>query len=189
MRKPQHLFLLPFIVLACNSASENTTVSEGIPAGAFIEKFEDTPNQERATLKAGEKVQAQGDYLNGQKHGTWTEYNTNGTVKSVTTYLNGLKEGTSLSMNDRGEVLSLSNYHRDMLHGQYQGFNRSRIIEEKVYVNGNLEGLVKKYYNNGKLMEESPYENGKINGTAIWYDQEGNVLIEYEYKQGELVKK
>lgn len=163
---------------------------EGIPAGAIKEEFADTPGLVRVTLvDQGGLKSADGYYLNNKRQGAWTEYQTNGLVKSVTTYFEGKKEGLCMEM-ENGQMTKRFYYHNGMRHGDYKEFKSTSLKEERNYVSGKIEGTVRIYYDyNSKLMEEGNYKNGVRDGASKWYDQDGKLSIEYEYKNGELLKK
>lgn len=180
-----------------SSATTNNTTTPtnssggegGIPAGAIKEEFADTPGLVRVTLtdQAGLKY-ADGYYLNNKRHGVWTEYQTNGLVKSVTTYFEGKKEGLTLEL-ENGQMTKRFYYHQGVRHGDYKEFKSTSLKEERNYVLGKIEGTVRVYYDyNSKLMEEGNYKNGLRDGVSKWYDQDGKLSIQYEYKNGELVK-
>lgn len=180
--------------LACENKEDFSSATvEGLselPEGAIKELYESNPDLVKVTInQASGAKQQQGDYLNGRKHGNWTEYTSDGLVKSVTSYVDGKKQGSYIELDNRGQLLIAAYYHNDVLHGDWKQYIRTKAKEERVYVNGKLEGTVMIYYDNGKIMEEGSYANGVRDGLSKWYDQEGNVTIEYEYNAGELVNK
>ena len=181
--------LLAFLgIFSCSSPTEQSNVSD-IPEGAILKDFDDDPSLQMATIYSGSNISAQGQYLNGVRTGTWTEYYTNtGGVKSITGYVKGQKEGVFILLNDQGALEEKLIYHKDLPHGKYRKYKRGRIIEEREYAYGQLDGVMKKYYDNGIIMEESQFAAGVRNGMAKWYDQEGTLTIEYEYVNGELIK-
>jgi len=187
------LFTSLILISGCGGNNTNSPAIsknvEGYPENSEVMEYQDTPGVTKAIIKVAGNVHKEGDYLDGQKNGSWTEYYGNGVVKSITTYVAGLKQGIEITMDDRGNLLSKKYFHNDMLDGESLQYKRGKIIEKKTYQNGMLTGLVSKYYDNGRIMEESNYTNGKIDGNAKWYDQEGNVTLEYEYSNGEFVKK
>ncbi|MEM9855929.1 MAG: hypothetical protein AAF843_01155 [Bacteroidota bacterium] len=191
MRK---LFLLPLFFIACSQSSElNEATPEGpsgIPAGAKQEPYSHNANLIKVTIERSPGIPSeQGDYLEGQKQGSWTTYHNNELVKSVTTYLRGVKQGVSVTIDDRGQLLTKAYYNNGQYDGEYLAYKRTKVVERRFYNKGKLEGTLKKYYDSGNIMEESIYQNGKLNGIAKWYDQEGNVTLEYEYQDGQLIKK
>ena len=90
-------------LLSCSKPSPETTQSttvvenpgqpaSDIPAGAVREKYPDNASMEKVTIKDGSgQLSAQGTLVDGKKEGSWTELNSNGTLKSITPYVNGKK--------------------------------------------------------------------------------------------------
>lgn len=187
------LFACTLGMSACNQSADSPKGGENmedLPANAQTESYEDEPEMVKVTLSyADGNISAEGDYLNGKKAGSWTEFHPNGVVKSVSGYVNGLKQGAHIEIDNTGRLVKKAYYHQDQLHGVYKEYKLARVKEERIYKNGALNGLVKIYYDNGSILEESLYVDGKRHGLAKWYDQEGNVTIEYEYDNGDLVKK
>lgn len=191
MRK---LLWIPIFLIACSQSAElNEATIEGlasIPVEAKKEPYAHNANLIKVTLERGPGIPSeQGDYFNGQKHGTWATYHNNELVKSVTTYIDGVKQGVHVELDDRGQLLLKAYYNNGQYDGDYLAYKRTKVVERRRYNNGKLEGTLKKYYDNGNIMEESIYQDGKLNGIAKWYDQEGNITLEYEYQDGQLIKK
>jgi antitoxin component YwqK of YwqJK toxin-antitoxin module len=132
-------------------------------------------------------VLEQGEYLNGYREGVYSEFHANGFVKSTVGYVNGKKQGQSIIIDDKGQVQERSTYHQDLLDGPHFKYNRSRLKEKSQYNNGQLHGVVEKYYPNGKIMERSNYNSGQLDGISRWYDQNGINTIAYNYNLGELI--
>ncbi|WP_425391183.1 toxin-antitoxin system YwqK family antitoxin [Ekhidna sp.] len=188
----QSIWVLAVLFIACqNSNSSTSTPVEGsqIPAGAILQDYESIPNLQKAVIKSGDITLGEGDFLDGLYHGSWTTYDPEGKVQSITTYYKGKKQGVELIFDNLGYVQTKAYYHEDQLNGEYLVYNRRKITERRNYAGGQLEGLKQKFYTDGTVMEESNYVNGTIHGVAKWYDQEGNLKIEYEYNMGELVEK
>ncbi|QSE99322.1 toxin-antitoxin system YwqK family antitoxin [Fulvivirga lutea] len=187
------LVVFAFYFIACNQPQEMSDVSAmglaELPANATKEPYESNPDLVKVTYTDPDGIVNTGDYLLGERTGTWTEFHPNGLVKSVTGYVAGIKQGSYTEIDDRGQLTIAANYHSGQLHGEWIKYNRARVKEEKNYVNGKLEGISKMFYDTGAIMEEGNYANGVRDGVSKWYDQEGNVTIEYEYSNGELVNK
>ncbi|MCZ6522144.1 MAG: hypothetical protein O6848_11675 [Bacteroidetes bacterium] len=189
------IFVLGMIpaFFSCSEPKESSILVDGsefptLPASAVKEPYVDQADMVKITINNSQgNITGQGDYNMGFREGTWTEFHPNGFPQFITSYVNGRKQGLWMSLDNRGQLLERAYFHEDNLHGNYIKYNRTRIKEERYYVNGALEGPLKKYYDNGNLMEESIYSGGKLNGTAKWYDTEGNVTIEYEYVNGEWI--
>ena len=194
----QSIILLFFAVAGCSNpapvkneiAAEAGAPGDDIPASAIREKFADSPEMEKITINDAQGILAfQGILVNGKKEGAWTEFNNNGSVKSVTPFVHGKKEGLYLELNSNGQFGKRIAYHNDLRHGEYAEYNYPNKKEERMYRQGKLEGTVKIYYSNGKIMEEGAYKNDTRDGISRWFNEEGKETIKYEYKNGELVKK
>ncbi len=174
-----------------NESPQATDASlNDIPATALREKFADNPDMENVIVNDAQGVlSAQGTLLNGKKEGTWTEFNSNGTVKTIMPYILGKREGLYVELNSSGQFIKRISYHNNLRHGRYIEYIYPVKKEERTYQEGKLEGSVKIYYPDGKIMEEGSYKNDTRDGISRWYDNAGKVTIEYEYKHGELVKK
>ncbi|MEQ8926345.1 MAG: toxin-antitoxin system YwqK family antitoxin [Fulvivirga sp.] len=191
--KKLSLVVIAFYLFGCNQSAEFSEATiEGLaelPSNATKEPYEGSPDLVKVTYTDPDGIVNSGDYLLGKRNGTWTEFHSNGLVKSVTGYVGGLKQGSYTEIDDRGQLMVSASYYNDKLHGTWTKFNRSRVKEEKNFVNGKLEGVSKMFYDTGNLMEEGNYANGVRHGVSKWYDQQGNVTIEYEYENGELINK
>ncbi|MEL7148280.1 MAG: hypothetical protein AAFO69_18040, partial [Bacteroidota bacterium] len=94
------------LLISCNSTEneipEKKLVEggEGYPQGAIRQVYEDIPGLEKVTVDGSKFLQSEGDYLNGERHGAWVEYHSNGLVKTLTTYFQGKKQGMSLEISD-----------------------------------------------------------------------------------------
>lgn len=181
------LLLISCFLMACGSNSSQASKPSGsFPEGAIVIPYDNVPDRVRVTIYNDEKIVGEGDYVNGYREGAWTDYSpVTGLVMNVTNYLSGEKHGVSLSFHGRTSQLeSKATYNQEQLEGQYLTFENRKVIEEKNYKQGQLNGAQKKYYSSGQVLEESQYQNGVIHGTARWYDEAGNLTIQYEYENG-----
>ncbi len=188
MKTKHNLFVIILVVFGC-STSYDSGSSPDLPEGSEVEEYADIPGLVKVTVRTPDgAIAGEGDYYNGVRHGTWTEYDSDKRfVKSISTYNSGKKQGVEFTF-DRGYVVSKTYYSNDLEHGVSVSYNRRGVTEEKNYYRGMLHGMVRKYYNDGVLMEESLYRNGVPDGLSRWYDQEGNLKFEYLYDKGKLVE-
>ncbi len=174
---------------ACSQGSPVVTEveSENFPTGTVFIDYPEIEGLQKAIIKNGSEVLEEGDVKDEERHGTWTAYYPTGKIKSITSYLDGQKQGPEIQFDNSGYVTSRAPYVSGLLEGEYRAYSRGTVTERKNYANGQLHGLVQKYYPNGTIMEESTYVNSTIDGEARWYNQEGVVTIKYIYDMGELV--
>ncbi len=185
------IFSAVLILAACGQSGTQEAIMNdiGYPPEAVIQPYDGLPGREKVTVFTGDQIIAEGDYLNGQPDGIWAEYDANsGMPLSVANYLNGQLHGVSLTFDDRrGELVTRAFYNKGVLEGQFLTFDRRKKVEERNYIGGVLNGMVRKFYRSGNVLEEAPYENGVLHGTAKWYDEEGNLTIQYEYENGDFI--
>ena len=179
--------ILLLVFISCEETQESKGEGEGIPENAAIIPYENSEGLAKAQVFEGDMLIAEGDVSDGMKHGTWVTFDASGLITSATTFYKGFKQGASIEMDNQGYVSVYANYAADELNGTYKVYNRRRLIEERNYVAGRLEGELKKYYQDVTLMEESNYKDGQLDGIAKWFNTEGDLSIAYEYQNGELI--
>lgn len=183
------LMLVLGVMMACQNETPVILETSLIPSTAEVSAYGDVEGLSKATQRSDQRIVAEGDVLNGLKHGSWITYDKEGAITLLETFNEGKKQGVALKFDKQGYVETKSYYHSDQLDGEYVVYKRKKVIETRNYNNGVLNGPLTKYYDNGTLMQEAPYVDGKLHGLAKWYDQEGNLSIAYRYEDGELVDK
>lgn len=137
---------------------------------------------------AAGKTFQEGFVMDNKKTGQWIEFNNEGDIASIENYVNGLLEGSALKMSFRGQVDQKFTYHLGQLHGRWVQHKFGKIIEERNYNMGKLDGVVKTYDDKSwKLRQEAEYKDGLQDGFFRYYDDNGTVTLEYQYKKGEKV--
>ncbi len=99
---------------------------------------------------------------NGNKIGTWKEYNQEGILKATGKYSENRKTGSWEYYFDNGQIEQIGDY-----------------------VKGKYNGLWTFYYSNGEIWKEEEYFNGLEEGEYTEYDEFGNILVQGEYFDGE----
>lgn len=132
-------------------------------------------------------IAEEGDLLNGQKTGLWATYYPSNKLQSLTNYYQGVKHGLCLEYNEAEVMVAKWNYLNGNLEGLQKKYENYLLKEEQSYKNGQLNGPRKMYYTNGKVKEDGNFVNGKRDGATKWYNEQGELTIEYEYKNGEKV--
>lgn len=179
-------FCLVFI-FSCDDSAVGSFPNSELPPGTVLESYDNIEDLSRARVYEGDVLIQEGDVLNGLKNGAWTTFDQQGLVQNLTTFQKGVKQGPSIEVDQQGYISKYAFYVNNELSGSFKVYKRRRLIEERTYVEGVLNGPLKKYYDDGTPLEESNYSNGQLDGTAKWYDREGNVSLVYEYDMGELV--
>jgi len=155
------------------------------------------------------KLEFEGQYINGKRHGKGKEYSYEGYLSFEGEYLNGQKNGkgkeyywNSYTLEFEGEYLndkkwngkgydSLGNIIYELKDGKglvKEYYNEDEILlYEGEYLNGKSVGKGKEYYPNGYLKFEGEYLNYKWNGKGKEY-YNNKLMFEGEYLYGYKLK-
>ena len=181
------LFLISIMLVSCKKSTPVAEAGTGDLAG-----FEMTPIQgstiQYAVRKDGAgQVVFEGYVLDNKKTGEWIEYSADGDVAVIENYVNGLKEGYSFKLATRGQIDMKAQYHLGQLHGNYIQYKFGKVLEQRTYNTGKLDGLVVTYdERTWKVKQEVQYKNGLQDGYFRYYD-DGVMSLEYIYKNGEKI--
>ena len=155
------------------------------------------------------KLKYEGEYLNGKRNGKGIEYDLERNITYEKEYKNGklwnmkvydksnsieneLKKGKGIIKEYRyGSLIYQSQYLNGEINGIVKKFFDNRVLKfEQNYLNGIKHGKGKEYYINGKLEFEGEYFNGnRWNGKGKEYNNNGKLIFEGEYLNGEKIKK
>lgn len=157
--------------------------------------------------ESGEK-EADGEYLNGKKTGSWKYYYRNGKLEQAGSYnANGRPDGKWKWYYESGNLRKEDNYSKGKLNGDHLELSDSgkviikgqyvdgeedgewvyEVGDEKEigsYVAGKREGEWKQYYSNGELNFIGSYIEGNPNGEFISYWDNGKVKEKGKYIMG-----
>jgi antitoxin component YwqK of YwqJK toxin-antitoxin module len=153
------------------------------PSGNLKERWTsswDTGN-ERGFINNGQysswypngQLHQQGDYLNGNKHFTWTEWYEDGQRSEETSYRHGEKYGRNVAWHPNHDIKYIAHYKYEALHGLYisrkMPYDPNNpdlfIIDKKFYQHGQLIMI---YYDNGQWRHSAgPYYNEDVN---LWIE-------------------
>jgi len=134
------------------------------------------------------KLKVKGEYYNGYKHSTWTEWNGEGDTISITNYDMGELSGPfkiwelekSYDENskstpdyaiDYGEIITKEGYYLDgKLHGDFiVSYSSGKLKESGIYNKGRKEAEWKKLMLNGDTVHIVNYSLGEMKGPfTIW---------------------
>lgn len=178
-----------FMKGSSDAADTSVTAESYNAAGAVLTPIPGSDLQRTETRNEQGGLVETGFLKGDLKSGTWLTYHPEGRPKSIATYAGGKLNGLYMELNNRGQVELESFYIDGLLHGQYTAYRSgSRLLEERQYKMGKLDGVFKKYdERRSKLQQEIHYKDGTQHGPYRFYDEEGNITMEYEYKNGEKV--
>jgi antitoxin component YwqK of YwqJK toxin-antitoxin module len=133
-----------------------------------------------------------GEYLNGMKIGTWTNYKTYkravpfGWEKFMSVnYVNNLKKGWEIEFHN--DTLIKKSYYKDGLKDSIEYYYESgnKLLGSTSFKKGLKKGVCYDYYDNGKIETERNYINGLQVGTLKYYNTNGVLQFEILFDKGE----
>jgi len=135
------------------------------------------------------KIKEEGTIRNGRKHGVWVVYHKERDVPSaIGSYVDGVPNGPFFEFGQYGHMEHLYSYTNNVLNGRFAKLKNIRKTEEGTYVNGQLEGNLKKYYDGREsVQQELNYKQNKLDGEIVYYNEKGEATMKYIYKEGEKV--
>ena len=105
------------------------------------------------------------DCKNGQAHGAYQEWHSNGLLKVSAFVLKGIAD------------IDLSGQNSWFFEGDSQAFDeKGQLAAIFRYQNGRLEGESVQYYSNGQVKQTTPYLANLIHGSILVYDENGSIL-------------
>ena len=118
----------------------------------------------REFLDDGKTLIAEGDYIEGERHGNW--FITTGFERSEGRYKSGER------------------------HGRWKNFSvkDKKLTFEGSYVDGLPNGRHVYYQENGKILEEGFYTMGRLNGIWKKYDENGQIYVTITYRNDDEIK-
>lgn len=117
-------------------------------------------------------------YVNGQRNNMAYYYYENGNIKREVPYLNDKKQGLGFEYDINDNIISIIRYRNNEIIEQ-ENINHYNSEGEK-------DGIWRNYYENGNIKDEKIYLNGKLNGYYKLYNEEGKLIEAIKYKSGEL---
>ncbi|MEM7105839.1 MAG: hypothetical protein AAF502_22070 [Bacteroidota bacterium] len=192
------LFFVLFSILclsSCGSGEYIPTINppDGIREGDDGSSYQLLPystdgNIQFANVLDGEsRVLEEGLMHLGLKEGAWITYDHRfgrDMVQSVYNYRDGVKHGP-YSVLEGGQMQERGSYYAGLQDGKITKFDRGILTDEIFYKNGQMNGIVTRYYQDGTVKEAGNFVNGLRDGLHKWFNQAGEVIIEYQYKEGE----
>ena len=185
---PLILSALVVFLPSCKPGAPKTEEGGGNLTGMTLEEIPGSAVQYARQPDSTGTGRVEGFVENGKKTGQWIEYNAEGDISWIKNYVNGKLEGTALRMTFRNQVDLKLNYKQDQQDGPWTAYKFGKVIEQRNYKAGKLDGTVMTYDDRTfNLRQEVQYKDGLQDGYFKYYDDEGNVTLEYEYKKGEKV--
>ncbi len=117
-------------------------------------------------------------YINGKRNGVAKYYYGSGELKVIIPYNEDKKHGIGFEYDEKGKIITITRYR-----------NGETVIQEiinRYNDKGQKDGIWKDLYSNGNLREEKTYLDGKLNGYVKRYNEEGKLVNSIKYSNGEV---
>ena len=136
---------------------------------------------------SGQKF-VEGNYLQGEQHGTWTYWYENGQLCREVTYDHGVPNGSWEVFRPDGSLLAERTFNAGRRHGKWVEYAADGEQTRRVtnYLDGKPHGEYKDWYPTGAEKSVRTFKNGLRDGLSKEWDQEGNPRLEANYKEGKL---
>ncbi|WP_375580448.1 hypothetical protein ABWH96_05265 [Marivirga tractuosa] len=163
------------------------TYKNGEPTGTlyslgrheFIEYKKGKKHGKSISYEEDEKtIQNEGNYKNGEKHGTFT-YSSYGIKQKTVNYKNGQKEGYVISYDKKGNETARLLYKNNE---PYEGTHIDFYGKGKVYKEGEI---IKEFSKNADLTIETSYSSEDETSTIV-YDKSNQKVLSYTERNGQL---
>lgn len=134
------------------------------------------------------KVQAEGNYVEKQKQGTWKYYNEKGKRITEVEYKDNKKHGQEKLYDDDGkDLIQVTSYVAGVRNGQFYKSLQTYGYYTAVYKDDILNGEYREYFPNKKIRIKGDYIQGKKEGLWSIYHSDGKIAQEFTYKNDDLV--
>jgi len=116
-----------------------------------------------------------GKYKNGKRYGLWKIWTDNSYLEK--TYINDTLQGNTTEKHSDGNIV-FGQYVNNKEQGLWKWFNKDSIIfQSGFYVDGMLNGEVKKFYLDGQLKSIDIYENDTFVLEKAFFDKKGRQIL------------
>jgi len=164
------LLLMSGSIIAQNTV--NQTDAQGRKQGFWTKKDTEGKLIYQATFKDDKPV------------GEMKRFHPNGKLKAVMNFTAGTDESDAQLFDERGKLIAKGKYSGQKKIGEWTYLLDSKVVSTETYLDGQKNGISKRFYKTGELLEESNWQNDKLNGIYRTYFQDGKAFLECNYSQG-----
>ncbi len=108
----------------------------------------------------------------------------NGILKAAMNFMEGTDATDAQLFDERGKLIAKGKYLDQKKTGEWTYLLDSKVVSTESYLNGQKNGICKRFYKTGELLEESNWQNDKLNGIYRSYFQDGKTFMECTYSEG-----
>jgi len=164
------LFLISGSLLAQNTV--NQTDAQGRKQGYWTKKDSEGKVIYQATFKDDKPV------------GEMKRFHPNGKPMALITFTEGSELSDAQLFDERGKLIAKGKYAGQKKTGEWTYLLDTKVVSTENYLNGQKNGICKRYYQTGELLEESNWQNDKLHGIYRSSFQDGKPFMECKYAEG-----
>ena len=180
--------------------TENDPAEDTIEAADSAEVIQERYADGSVKVRRHVTMDSAGNYVN---HGAWTMYNPRGEVIAEGQYRNGQRHGTWRRTHRQTDsplfseepynhfsepFVSEATFRDGQLHGSWTiTDSQSRKVSDLKFAFGQRDGKSEWFHVNGRKAQEIDYAQGTVDGKSVLYDEAGNPQSEQVYRQGRKV--
>lgn len=163
-------FFLSGNIIAQNSI--NQVDAQGRKQGSWAKKDTEGKIVYQATFKDDKPI------------GEMQRFHPNGKIKAILNFAEGTDESDAQLFDERGKLIARGKYDGQRKTGEWKYLADDQVVSTETYLNGQKNGVSKRFYKTGELLEESNWQNDQLNGIYRSYFQDGKPLLECNYQEG-----
>jgi len=130
------------------------------------------------------KLIYQATFKDDKPVGEMKRFHSNGKLNAVMNFTEGTDESDVQLFDEREKLIAKGKYLGQKKIGEWTYLLDSKVISTETYLNGQKNGISKRFYKTGELLEESTWQNDKLNGIYRSYFQDGKTFMECMYSKG-----
>ncbi|HAH25774.1 MAG TPA: hypothetical protein DCL77_18790 [Prolixibacteraceae bacterium] len=130
------------------------------------------------------KLLYQATFKDDKPVGEMKRFHPNGKIKAVLNFVEGSELSDAKLFDEAGHQIAQGKYMGQKKTGEWTFFLDTKIVSTETYLNGQKNGVSKRFYKTGELLEESNWKDDLLNGVFRSYFQDGKLFMECNYSQG-----
>ena len=129
-------------------------------------------------LPSGE-VESKTNYKNGEYHGKYKGYSSDGTLRRQVPWVDGKRHGTIKTWHENGSLQSEDDYVDDVNHGMHRYWTKDGVLIFKgTFKDGQHDGRCTNWSSTGTLQSITYYKDGMSYGW--WKQHHPDIRLEFE---------
>ena len=130
------------------------------------------------------KLLCQATFKDNKPVGEMKRFHPNGKIKAVMNFTEGSDLSDAKLFDEHGSQIAQGKYIGQKKTGEWSYLLNNKVVSTETYINGQKNGVSKRYYNTGELLEEANWRNDKLTGLYRTYFKDWQCYMEINYVEG-----